>query len=152
MTREKTHGTDMYEGHDGRPNPDRPAPSPNASDAERFTEAMHLVIDHQNASTSWLQRQMRIGYNAASRLVEELERHGVVGPPNHLGRRDVLVPPSCVAQQPKGGLKERVAAAVVEAAQQMDEAPLPMSITTGDGKLMFENKAARQLREAADGS
>jgi uncharacterized protein (UPF0335 family) len=85
---------DMFQEHDGRPDPSRPAPAPSASDAERFNEAMNLVIDHQNASTSWLQRQMRIGYNAAARLVEQLETRGVVGPPNHVGKRDVLVPPA----------------------------------------------------------
>ncbi|WIW89922.1 DNA translocase FtsK [Sphingobium sp. V4] len=81
----------MYEGHDGRPEPSRPAPAPTADDAERFTAALSLVVDHQNASTSWLQRQMRIGYNSAQRLIEELERKGVVGPPNHIGKRDVLI-------------------------------------------------------------
>jgi uncharacterized protein (UPF0335 family) len=83
---------DMYEGHDGRPEPSRPAPAPTADDAERFTAALSLVVDHQNASTSWLQRQLRIGYNSAQRLIEELERKGVVGPPNHIGKRDVLIP------------------------------------------------------------
>lgn len=91
---------DMFAEHDGRPDPARPAPPPSASESERIIEALHLVIDHQNASTSWLQRQMRIGYNAAARLIEELEKRDVVGPPNHVGRRDVLVPP-------KGGLKQR---------------------------------------------
>jgi len=157
MDRERSDAPKMFDGHDGRPEPSRPAPPPNASDAERFTEAMNLVIDHQNASTSWLQRQMRIGYNAASRLVEDLEKRGVVGPPNHVGRRDVLVPPNGEAHPalaamhaalpPKGNLKQRVAAAVVQAAQQLDDGPLPMTVTTGDGKLVFENKAARELRE-----
>lgn len=84
---------DMYQGHDGRPDPATPPPPPTADDSERFMAALNLVVDHQNASTSWLQRQMRIGYNAAARLVEQLEKHGVVGPPNHIGKRDVLVPP-----------------------------------------------------------
>ena len=84
---------DMYQGHDGRPDPATPAPAPTADEAERFTAALHLVVDHQNASTSWLQRQMRLGYNQAQRLVEQLELRGVVGPPNHIGKRDVLIPP-----------------------------------------------------------
>lgn len=152
---------DMFAGHDGRPEPDRPAPAPSASESERFMEALHLVVDHQNASTSWLQRQMRIGYNAASRLIEELEKRDVVGPPNHVGRRDVLVPPNGEAHPAltmlaeavprKGGLKQRVGAAVVEAAKRLDEGPA-MTVTTGDGVLMFENKAARALREAGGGT
>jgi uncharacterized protein (UPF0335 family) len=83
---------DMYAGHDGRPDPATPAPAPTATDAEKFETALSLVIEHQNASTSWLQRQMRIGYNQAARLVEDLEKRGVVGPPNHIGKRDVLIP------------------------------------------------------------
>lgn len=152
---------DMFAGHDGRPEPDRPAPAPSASESERFMEALHLVVDHQNASTSWLQRQMRIGYNAASRLIEELEKRDVVGPPNHVGRRDVLVPPNGEAHPalamlaeavPRGGgLKQRVGAAVVEAAKRLDEGA-PMTVTTGDGVLMFENRAARALREAGGGT
>ncbi|WP_306341401.1 DNA translocase FtsK [Sphingobium sp. Z007] len=87
----------MFADHDGRPDPKTPAPAPSADDAERFTAALNLVVDHQNASASWLQRQMRIGYNQAARLVEQLESHGVIGPPNHVGKRDVLVPPGGAA-------------------------------------------------------
>lgn len=85
---------DMFDGHDGRPQPDRPAPPPSASNSELFMAALSLVVDNQNASSSWLQRQLRIGYNQAARLIEELEQRGVVGPPNHVGRRDVLIPPN----------------------------------------------------------
>lgn len=84
---------EMFPAHDGRPDPSTPAPPPSASDAERFEQALSLVIEHQNASTSWLQRQMRIGYNSAARLIEQMEKRGAVGPPNHVGKRDVLIPP-----------------------------------------------------------
>ena len=85
---------DMFEGHDGRPAPSTPAPSPSASDDDMFMAALNLVVDHQNASASWLQRQLRIGYNRATRLIEQLEARNVVGPPDHVGRRVVLVPPN----------------------------------------------------------
>jgi DNA segregation ATPase FtsK/SpoIIIE-like protein len=49
-----------------------------------------LVFENQKASTSWLQRQLRIGYNSAARLIERMEEEGMVGPPNHVGRREVL--------------------------------------------------------------
>ncbi len=49
-----------------------------------------IVFESQKASTSWLQRQMRIGYNSAARLIERMEEEGLVGPPNHVGRREVL--------------------------------------------------------------
>ena len=38
----------------------------------------------------WLQRQLRIGYNSAARLIERMENEGLVGAPNHVGRREVL--------------------------------------------------------------
>ena len=137
----------MFDGHDGRPDPSTPAPSPGASADEIFMTALNLVVDHQNASASWLQRQMRIGYNRASKLIEDLEKRGVVGPPNHVGKRDVLVAPGGEAET--GSLKDRVGAAMVAAAQSLDGNALPMTLSTGDGKVLFENKAAREKREGA---
>jgi uncharacterized protein (UPF0335 family) len=79
----------MFEGHDGRPVPDEPAPPPSASDAELFATALNLIVEHDKASTSWLQRQLRIGYNQAARIIEHLEKKGVVTAPDHLGKRMV---------------------------------------------------------------
>ncbi len=59
-------------------------------DAQLFRKACQLVFENQKASTSWLQRQLRIGYNSAARLIERMEDEGMVGAPNHVGRRDVL--------------------------------------------------------------
>ncbi|MBN8819114.1 MAG: DNA translocase FtsK 4TM domain-containing protein [Sphingomonas sp.] len=59
-------------------------------DAKLFRKACQLVFENQKASTSWLQRQMRIGYNSAARLIERMEEEGLVGAPNHVGRREVL--------------------------------------------------------------
>ncbi|WP_394804713.1 DNA translocase FtsK [Sphingobium yanoikuyae] len=112
-----------------------------------FMTALNLVVDHQNASASWLQRQVRIGYNRAAKLIEDLEKRGVVGPPNHVGKRDVLVAPGGEADT--GSLKDRVGAAMVAAAQSLDGNALPMTLSTGDGKVLFENKAAREKREGA---
>lgn len=55
-----------------------------------YAKASQIVIESQKASTSWLQRQLRIGYNSAARLIERMEEEGLVSPPNHVGRRDVL--------------------------------------------------------------
>lgn len=55
-----------------------------------YREACRLVIENQKASTSWLQRQLRLGYNSAARLIEQMERDGIVAAPDHVGRRDVL--------------------------------------------------------------
>ena len=68
------------------------APTGEDSAEERtYRKACQIVIDSQKASTSWLQRQLRIGYNSAARLIERMEEEGVVSAPNHVGRRDVLI-------------------------------------------------------------
>jgi len=57
---------------------------------QQYRAAIQLVCESQKASTSWLQRQLRIGYNSAARLIERMERDGIVGRPDHVGRREVL--------------------------------------------------------------
>lgn len=61
-----------------------------SADDKLYRKACQLVFVNQKASTSWLQRQMRIGYNSAARLIERMEEEGLVGAPNHVGRREVL--------------------------------------------------------------
>ena len=56
-----------------------------------YRRARQLVAESQKASTSWLQRQLRVGYNSAARLIERMEADGVVSRPDHVGRRDVLM-------------------------------------------------------------
>lgn len=48
------------------------------------------MVESQKASTSWLQRQLRVGYNSAARLIERMEKDNIVGRPDHVGRREVL--------------------------------------------------------------
>ena len=57
---------------------------------QQYRQACQYVFSSQKASTSWLQRQMRIGYNTAARLIERMEEDGYITAPNHVGRRDVL--------------------------------------------------------------
>jgi S-DNA-T family DNA segregation ATPase FtsK/SpoIIIE len=57
---------------------------------QQYRSAIQLVCESQKASTSWLQRQLRIGYNSAARLIERMEKDGIVGRPDHVGRREVL--------------------------------------------------------------
>ena len=59
----------------------------------RFDEAVRIVAETQRCSTSWLQRKMTIGYNRAAKIVELMERRGMVGPPNGARDREVLLPP-----------------------------------------------------------
>ncbi|AHE56794.1 DNA translocase FtsK [Sphingomonas sanxanigenens] len=58
---------------------------------QMYRKAVQLVAESQKASTSWLQRQLRVGYNSAARLIERMEREGLVSRPDHVGRREVLV-------------------------------------------------------------
>lgn len=58
-----------------------------------FREAVDVVARTRQASASWLQRRMNVGYNRAAKLVEAMERKGIVGPGNGSKPRQVLVPP-----------------------------------------------------------
>lgn len=55
-----------------------------------FREAVKVVVDYKFASASLLQRRLNIGYAQATKLLDELEAHGVVGP-NEEGKRKVLI-------------------------------------------------------------
>lgn len=63
-------------------------------DSERddmFEEAKNLVIEEKKASTSYIQRRLKIGYSRAARILDELEEAGVVGPGNGAKPREILV-------------------------------------------------------------
>ena len=60
-------------------------------DASLYDQAVDLVIREQRASTSFVQRHLRIGYNRAATLIEEMEAAGIISGSNHVGKRDVLV-------------------------------------------------------------
>ncbi len=64
-----------------------------ASDGEKglFDQAVDLVAREGKASTSFIQRHLNIGYNRAAKLIEQMEKEGIVGPANHVGKREVLV-------------------------------------------------------------
>jgi len=60
---------------------------------DKYEEAVRYVATHRVASASFLQRRLGVGYNRAANLIEEMERHGVVGPAQGSKSRKVLVPP-----------------------------------------------------------
>ncbi len=64
------------------------------SDDDMYDKAVYIVTTTRNASISWVQRQLRIGYNRAARIVEEMEKQGVVSSPDHTNKREVLAPMS----------------------------------------------------------
>jgi S-DNA-T family DNA segregation ATPase FtsK/SpoIIIE len=63
------------------------------AETQLYKKAVQIVAESQKASTSYLQRQLRVGYNSAARLIERMEKDGKVGQPDHVGRREVLIDP-----------------------------------------------------------
>ena len=55
-----------------------------------YDKAVTVVMRDRKASTSYIQRHLKIGYNRAARIIEKMEREGLVGSPDHIGRREVL--------------------------------------------------------------
>jgi S-DNA-T family DNA segregation ATPase FtsK/SpoIIIE len=58
---------------------------------ELFNEAAHLIVSSQQGSTSLLQRKLNLGYNRAGRLIDQLEKAGIVGPFKGSKAREVLI-------------------------------------------------------------
>jgi hypothetical protein len=69
--------------------------APGSMDAEEsgdlYDRAVAIVLRDRKCSTSYIQRRLSVGYNKAASLVERMEREGVVGAPNHSGKREILV-------------------------------------------------------------
>ncbi len=57
---------------------------------ELYDQAVSIVLRDRKASTSYVQRCLRIGYNRAASIIDQMEREGLVGPANHVGKREVL--------------------------------------------------------------
>jgi S-DNA-T family DNA segregation ATPase FtsK/SpoIIIE len=55
-----------------------------------YQQALAIVQRDKKVSTSYIQRQLQIGYNRAARIVEQMEQEGLISPPNHAGKRQVL--------------------------------------------------------------
>lgn len=58
---------------------------------ELYDEAVAIVAREGKASTSFIQRHLQIGYNRTTRIIEQMEKEGVVSPANRVGKREVLV-------------------------------------------------------------
>jgi S-DNA-T family DNA segregation ATPase FtsK/SpoIIIE len=59
--------------------------------ADLYAQAVQVVMRDRKASTSYIQRRLQIGYNRAASLMERMEKEGVIGAPNHAGKREILV-------------------------------------------------------------
>ena len=64
-----------------------------ASDGDKslFDQAVAVVAREGKASTSFIQRHLSIGYNRAAKLIEQMEKEGIITPANHVGKREILV-------------------------------------------------------------
>ena len=56
-----------------------------------YDRAVAIVLRDRKVSTSYIQRRLSVGYNKAASLVERMEKEGVVGAPNHTGKREILM-------------------------------------------------------------
>jgi len=57
-----------------------------------YDQAVSIVLRDGKASTSYIQRRLGVGYNRAASIIEKMEKEGIVGPANHAGKREILVP------------------------------------------------------------
>ncbi|TCL72835.1 DNA translocase FtsK [Rhizobium sp. BK251] len=70
-----------------------PAGTSNLAESDDpYDQAVAIVLRDGKASTSYVQRRLGIGYNRAASLIERMEQEGIIGPANHAGKREILVP------------------------------------------------------------
>jgi S-DNA-T family DNA segregation ATPase FtsK/SpoIIIE len=72
-----------------------------------FEEAARLIVGHQQGSTSLIQRKLKLGYNRAGRLIDQLEAAGIVGPFEGSKAREVLIKDELSLEQLLTALKEK---------------------------------------------
>lgn len=82
------------EPEEGFDSPFIPGPAQTEEDKANslYDQAVNIVLRDRRASTSYIQRRLKIGYNKAATLIEEMEEQGVISAPNHKGQREILVP------------------------------------------------------------
>lgn len=69
-----------------------------SDDDPLYRQAIEIVAREQKASTSFIQRHLKIGYNRAASLIDKMEMDGLIGAADHVGKRDVII-----KQPPEGG-------------------------------------------------
>jgi S-DNA-T family DNA segregation ATPase FtsK/SpoIIIE len=101
VTHLKAQGTPQYleavtasleeEDEDGNPIFDGTSMGQAGDATDLYQQAVQIVTRDKKASTSYIQRRLQIGYNRAASLMERMEQEGIVGQPNHAGKREILV-------------------------------------------------------------
>jgi DNA segregation ATPase FtsK/SpoIIIE, S-DNA-T family len=79
------------EDEDGNPIFDATGMGQAGDATDLYQQAVQVVMRDRKASTSYIQRRLQIGYNRAASIMERMEHEGVVGQPNHAGKREILV-------------------------------------------------------------
>jgi DNA segregation ATPase FtsK/SpoIIIE, S-DNA-T family len=89
----RTQGAPVYDENILKPrdDDDEAAAEDDAEQDAMYDQAVALVAETRRCSTSWIQRKLALGYNRAARIVETMERRGLVGPANGAKDREVLI-------------------------------------------------------------
>lgn len=59
-------------------------------DEDQYQEAVAIIRQDKKVSTSYVQRQLGIGYNVSARIIERMEKEGIISSANKIGKREVL--------------------------------------------------------------
>lgn len=86
-----TEEPDGPDGFEDMPRSSRAGVMAVAGDGDLLAQAIQVVATSRKATISYLQRTLRVGYNSAARLIEQMEQMGLVSAPDHVGRREVLM-------------------------------------------------------------
>lgn len=82
---------DFSEGSGGSSGGSRGNNKVEGGENDLYREAVAIVVQEGKASTSFIQRHLSIGYNRAAKIIEQMEKEGVISPADHVGRRKVLL-------------------------------------------------------------
>src|SRR5262249_44227813 len=87
----RKQGEPVYDENILKPRDDEQIEEDDAEQDPAYDDAVRIVAETRRCSTSWLQRKLSLGYNRAARIVEMMERRGLVGPANGAKDREVLI-------------------------------------------------------------
>ena len=85
---EESEEDDSSDGSDGNASD----PTPIVEGGDMYAQAVSIVLRDRKSSISYVQRRLSVGYNKAASFIERMEQEGIVSPPSHSGKREILVP------------------------------------------------------------